>query len=202
MKKKLVALMLAGMCAAPSFAQAATPYVSAYTGLAFPGNSTTTVAGITVNDACTFKTAVPFGGSVGLKSDCYRIEAALGYVVAHVDKAKEDGTNLTSVTGYKLSVFSYMANAYYDVAIKDSSITPYVMGGIGGATLKPKDNNFTGQSKSVFAWQLGTGIGIKATDDIVVDLGYRYFKPGAYKDGEDKATSSSSNILLGLRYNF
>jgi len=199
-------MMIAGMCAVPSLSQAATPYVSAYVGLGLAGNSSfKDTNGTTVSDAVSYKTGIPFGGAIGLKGDQYRVEAALGYVTNDIDKVLNDnGVLTTDPTADKISIFSYMANAYYDYAIKDSSVTPYVMGGIGGASLDPQGPGFSGAtSKSVFAWQLGAGVGVKAADNIVVDLGYRYFKPGSYKnDNGSKVTFSASNILLGLRYSF
>lgn len=191
--------MVAGLCSAPSLAQAASPYVSANVGLGFAGDTSVTSGGVTVDNAISYKTGIPFGGAVGLKGNEYRVEAALEYVTNKVDNF----AGMFASNGDKVSIFSYMANAYYDYSMKDSSITPYVMGGLGGASIEPKAaDGTTGTSKSVFAWQLGAGVGVKATDNIVVDLGYRYFKPSAYKDTDFKATFSSSNILLGVRYNF
>jgi len=187
-------IMVVGICAAPSLAHAATPYVSANVGLGLTGNSSDSDSNV-----ISYKTSVPFGGAVGLKSDEYRLEAALGYVSNSIDKL-----NGTSLSGDKISFFSYMANAYYDYALNKSSFTPYVMGGIGGASITPKGPDISDTAtKSVFAWQLGAGIGVKATENVVFDLGYRYFKPSAYTSNDgSKTTLSSSNIMLGVRYNF
>ncbi len=197
MKQKLLALLIAGSCAAPSLAYAATPYVSACTGLGIAGDST-----VNVSDKNTFKSGMPWGGAIGLKGDEYRVEAALGYQLNHIDSS-----TYAMPSGGRVGIFSYMANAYYDYAL-DKCVAPYLMGGLGGASMSLKEPGSADVSKSVFAWQLGLGVGVKATDNVVVDLGYRYFKPGAYTvtdaayGGSVKHTASSSNILLGLRYNF
>ena len=67
--------------------------------------------------------------------------------------------------------------------------------------------------KSVFAWQVGAGVGIKASEHVVVDLGYRYFQTAniavdnmalipEHGVGPVDLTRSGSNILAGVRYNF
>ena len=68
---------------------------------------------------------------------------------------------------------------------------------VGGATVK-------GTSNGVFAWQVGAGVGVKASDAVTIDLAYRYF---AALDAEGfaadrKVNVSSSNFLLGARYSF
>jgi opacity protein-like surface antigen len=101
-----------------------------------------------------------------------------------------------------------MVNAYFDDAYsKESRIIPYIMGGVGGATINPQGTNLDASSKSVLAWQLGGGIGVKASDHIMVDLGYRYLKPSDYtvnnaRFGSARYTAAASNILFGVRYGF
>lgn len=209
MKRKLLAIMVAGISAAPSLAQAATPYVSGSVGLGFASNSSVSVSGVTVNDFISYKSGVPFGFAIGLKEDTIRLEAAASFQTNSMDKITDptDGVSYTAASGNKIKISSYMANAYYDYAIKGSNIAPYVMGGIGAATIKPEINAWALDSKTVFAWQLGAGVGVRASDNIVVDLGFRYIKPGSYKfigpdETEATMSTSSSNILAGVRYNF
>ncbi len=193
-RKLLLTVIVIGIFAAPSLAQAVTPYVSANVGLGFPANSSNSHGYV-----ISYKTSVPFGGAVGLKGDGYRVEAALSYVNNHFDQVYGRSYNDS------YSNFSYMANAYYDYAINDSTVTPYVMGGIGGVSISPHGldlNNYT--TKSLFAWQIGAGIGVNVDKNVVVDLGYRYFKPSNYHNDITGSitTFASSNILLGVRYNF
>jgi len=208
MKRTLLAIMVAGICAAPSLAQAASSYVSANVGLGFPSDSTISAGGISFDNAISYKTGVPFGAAIGMRGDQYRVEAAFSYQSSDVDRYSVLGLSATPAAGTKVSITSYMVNAYYDYTMKDSSITPYVMGGLGGATINPNGGDFTGSSsKSVFAWQLGAGIGFKASENVVVDLGYRYLKPSSYTVsdaaiGNVDLSAATSNILLGVRYNF
>ena len=95
-----------------------------------------------------------------------------------------------------------MVNGYYDVDIKNSNITPYVMAGLGGASVNVKNEGQPDQNSNVFAWQVGAGIGIKAANNLTFDLGYRYLKPSSFSDTWGSYTFSSSNFLAGIRYEF
>jgi len=205
MKKLLLTALIAGMSAAPAFAA---PYVSGSFGLGFAGNSDfKPTVGAEVKDAVKFKTGVPFGAAIGIKEDTFRVEAALGYQTHKVDQMltgpTAPGVHVADVTNESISVLTYMFNGYYDIDLNKSSVSPYVMAGLGGASLKPKD----GDSKSKFAWQVGAGVGIKAAKELTVDLGIRHLKPGsldgsAYDNTNGKYSFSYTNILAGIRYDF
>ncbi|MFZ4525460.1 MAG: outer membrane protein [Chlorobium sp.] len=205
MKKKLLLplLLAGGLCSTPAFAET---YVSGSVGLGMLGNvdSKDTVTGETTKDAMEFKSGVPFGVAFGYKFDEYRAEAAIGYQSHDADKWKDGAGVLHPMTG-SASVLSFMANGYRDFVIKDSGVSPYVTAGFGLAKIKGEgEDGESTADKSVFAWQLGAGVGIKASDKVVVDLGYRYFKPSKIKsnDGSDESTLSISNFLAGVRYTF
>ncbi len=201
MKKLLLTALIAGMSAAPALA---TPYVSGSVGLGFAGNSSISIAGVgEVNDVIKWKSGVPFGAAVGIKQDGFRVEAALSYQTHDIDKIlTAPGVYETPEGTNSLSALTYMANGYYDINLNKSSVSPYVMAGLGGASLKPEGDT----SKSVFVWQIGAGVGVKAAKDLTVDLGFRYLKPGSL-EGEvnnqsGKISLSYTNILAGIRYDF
>ena len=198
MKKLLLTALIAGMSAAPALA---TPYVSGNVGVGFLGNSDASRLGITINDAITYKSGIPFGIAVGVKEDRFRVEAAIGYQTNDVEKEKRNLIDLVSVSGDSISFLTYMANCNYDINLNKSSVSPYVMVGIGGASINAKIDT-SDETKSVFAWQLGAGVGVKAANNLTVDLGYRYLKPSKFKDNYAEYTGSSSNILAGIRYDF
>ena len=121
----------------------------------------------------------------------------------------------------KLKNNSLMFNAYYDIDT-GTKFTPYVGVGAGAARLKTTskvtyhhDNSTIsyGKSKNTFAWQLGGGISYAATDNINVDLGYRYVDNGSYtfsnrydpREGDsskEKVETTSHEFYLGARYAF
>ena len=197
-KKLLLPLLFAGLWATPA---CATPYVGVSAGLGLLNKSDVTAYGVTVNDAVEYKAGIPFGVAIGVKSDCYRLEGAVSYQTHSVDNylGVPAGSNSPDV-----SVLSFMANGYYDICIKDSDVSPYLTGGIGLASVKVKESGDTTLDESAFAWQLGAGVGFKASENVVVDLGYRYFKTSdvTSNDGTSDISVAGSNILAGIRYSF
>lgn len=197
MKKSIVALLLAGMCSAPAVASAAmNPYVSANVGIGIMGDSDVSVLGISVDNAISYKTGVPFGVAVGAKFDSFRAEAALGFQSNDIDEVLN-----VPISDTKVDMLTYMANCYYDIAIENSPFTPYVMGGIGGAHVTFKDTT-DDLSQSVFAWQLGLGVSVNVAEQFDVDLGFRYLNPSDFSDSGADISLQSSNILAGVRYSF
>jgi len=120
----------------------------------------------------------------------------LGYQSNDVDKVVS-----VPYAGATVKLFTYMANGYYDIGVKNSSITPYLIGGLGGTHVTLSDNGVD-LTHNVFAWQLGAGVGIKASDQLVVDVGYRYLSPSKFTDGGVDMTLASSNFMAGVRYSF
>lgn len=180
----------------------AAPYVSGSVGWASLTNSDTTYGGITNSNMITYKSGVPFGGAIGIRNDAYRFEAALDYQSNVVDTVKRAGVPMT-IPGHSVSSLSYMLNCYYDFTIKGSGVSPYLTAGIGGANLTEKGGKTPDETSTGFAWKLGTGLGVKASENIVVDLGYRYFKPSSYyANGATDITALSHNVLVGVRYCF
>ena len=196
MKILLLSVSLACLLTTPTYAA---PYISGSVGVGFPSDSDVTFSDGSVNKGgLTSKTGVPFGGAVGIKNDAYRLEVALGHQSDKVDTWK----HLPNSSNDTYSFFTYMVNGFYDVDIKNSSITPYLMAGLGGASVKAINEGYADQTSNVFAWQVGAGIGIKAANKLTVDLGYRYLKPSSFSDVYGSYTFSSSNFLVGIRYEF
>jgi len=196
MKKLLLSVSLACLLATPAYAA---PYISGSVGVGFPCDSDLTDShGVVDQGGQTYKTGVPFGGAVGIKNDSYRLEVALGYQTNTIDTFQHVSDN----TNDSVSLFTYMVNGYYDVEIKNSSITPYLMAGLGGASVNSKIEGEADHTTNVFAWQVGAGIGIKAANNLTVDLGYRYLKPSSFSDSYGSYTFCSSNFLAGIRYEF
>ncbi len=148
-----------------------------------------------------YKTGIPVVGALGYSSDSWRVEAALGYQLNTINTF---GNGAAVAADSHTSVLSVMANGYYDVNMDDSSLSPYLTAGLGVASVTLKEAGFTNIGRSEFAWQVGAGLGIKASDQVIVDLGYRYFRAtdANNKAGTEKGTFATSNILAGIRYNF
>ncbi len=145
-----------------------------------------------------------FGASFayGVKTGPIRTELELNW---HDDaEEKDEGEKI------KIENNSVMLNAYYDIDT-GTKFTPYVGAGLGMARLKVKhtgddsDENWS-KSSNEFAWQLGAGVSYAATDNVSVDLGYRYVDNGSFviRDEEErnKWRSRSNEFYLGVRYAF
>lgn len=205
MKKILFSLLISGLFATPVLAN---PYVSGSVGSGSLADSDITLAGQPV--VIKFKSGVPFSGAIGFKEDLYRVEAAIGYQSNDLDSVKFGASPVQASTGASVSIFSYLVNGYYDVDLK-GSVAPYVTAGIGGASITMKSTAKPDQSKSGLAYQFGAGIGVKASENMVFDLGYRYFKTTS-KDAEFHTNSSdtvladvpvaSHHFMAGVRYSF
>jgi opacity protein-like surface antigen len=198
MKKILLPLLMAGICSAPALAQAVTPYVSASAGVALLNNSK--INGI--EDSAEYNSGLALNGAIGLESDMGRLEAAVGYQKNDVDNV----FGFTNLGDSHVRIGSLMANGYLDYNKKHCDISPYIMAGAGVADVKAdvydSFGTFYSDSDTVFAWQVGAGVGIKASKNLTLDIGYRYFSPNdANLDGY-KVSLASSNILAGLRYSF
>ena len=128
----VLALLVMVLIARPLMAESG--YISASTGVGFPYNSTVTVNGVAVNNAITYNTGVPFIGAIGVKGEGYRIEAAVGYQSSDVESANYNFVHIP-IVGVSASITSYMANWYWDLVGGNSSVIPYLMAGVGAASL-------------------------------------------------------------------
>jgi len=108
----------------------------------------------------------------------------------------------------KASALTVMYNLYADYEM-NGLITPYLMGGLGAAFVNMdvsyKDDGVKHENsynETKFAWQVRAGLGVRVTNNMNVDLSYRYFNTGDIDFGSNaKLSFSGSKILLGMRYN-
>lgn len=144
------------------------------------------------------------------------------------------GVRVPVTLDQELNIQTLFANVYYDITT-GTPLTPYLGAGVGLAFIDA-DGDFTdsismggtnvpltvdGGSKSNtnFAWNVGAGAAWAFTDNLSVDLGYRFAYLGEAKSGTMSVaapalTNESVNIssktenlylhqvLLGLRYTF
>jgi opacity protein-like surface antigen len=190
MKKSIFALLVAGICSMPSIASAATPYVSASVGVGFISSHEEDIPFTTIVNETSYEIGTAFNGALGVKISNFRLEAALGYQTNSADHSTNDIV--------RAKILSYMANAYYDIPIENASVTPYIMLGLGGASITLKNADGETNDDNSLNLQAGAGIGIKASETITVDLGYRY------AEATDLILSDFTchQLLVGARYAF
>lgn len=195
-------LMLTGVLLAvsASTAMAAGPYVGASGGVSiFHDQDIRYSSGST--STAEFKTGYGFNASAGYNFDPVRVEFEFGYKQADVDNFSS-GSGLTPGSGSDATFISYMANAYYDFK-NSSQITPYVGAGIGALNGEFRDPDFKSDD-TVFGYQLIAGVAYNVTQNVALDLSYRFQSAASdFKIATGTEVSyMSSNVVAGLRVNF
>ena len=134
-----------------------------------------------------------------------------------------DFSNLTegfpSVLVNELRTQSLMLNGYYDFKNK-SKFTPYLSAGVGVSRIENKvsinpeafgdSENITTDTNNNFTWTAGAGVAYKVTENVALDLSYRYVDAGetdvsqSFEGIKLKNTADlvSHDYSLGVRYNF
>ncbi len=212
MKKKLTLIAIVSFFCITSISNAEM-YVSGKLGAAFVSDADYTEQGVTLDMKFEVDTGYTVSGAIGNKFKSGRIEGEVAYQSSEIDQftASAGGASVSIDTSGDVSVLSFLVNGYYDF-ILDSKVSPYIGGGIGFAQISTNDITLTalGQSVSlpdqddtVFAWQIGAGIGYALNDKLALDLGYRFFTSSdAEFDGGSKIEFASHNFTAGLRYSF
>lgn len=198
------AALLVFFASAPLAQAGANPYVGLSAGIALLSDSDVKEGGVTDEDAIEYGTGYAVNGALGLDGGMYRLEAAVGYQTNDIERTP--GGDVDDDEDVSLSILSFMANGYIDFGMPGSVIEPYVMAGAGIADVTRSEEG-ENEGDTVFAYQLGAGVGFTAIPNVVLDLGYRYFATAdvtfdEIPPDEIDATVSSHNIMAGVRVNF
>lgn len=153
------------------------------------------------------------GGAFGYKMDDIRVDVEGVY--SQLSKNNVDGASLTpeDAIADSLTAISGLVNVYYDIAIEDMPITPYIGGGVGAAYIStPLKTAVNGQnSKFGFAGQVKAGVSYDVTPEVKLYAGARYFgsyganfdKSGGEKDkGGHTVLYSTVGAEAGVAFNF
>ena len=117
-----------------------------------------------------------------------------------------------------VSSFVMMGNAYIDL-MTVRNVTPYIGAGIGASANRVSNfrmnsstqyYNVASNTNWDFAWSVHTGVGIKLTQNLILDVGYSYSDLGDAKSGTTIENQNhinidhltSHDIKVGLRYSF
>lgn len=116
----------------------------------------------------------------------------------------------------ELRTQSLMLNGYYDFT-NSSKFIPYAGLGIGVTHIKNNYINLNypdyafSKKDNQFTWSAGLGVAYKVTDNVALDVSYRYVDAGKFEfdqnfgQNANEKTSfklSSNDYALGIRYNF
>ena len=182
-------------------------YVSGNFGFAMASDSDltdSTVPGVTVNTE--FDTGPALGAALGYDFNKFRVEGEISYQKNDVSQIGSQGVLLNN-TG-KVTAFSFLINGYYDF-INKSAFTPYISAGLGFAQVEFNNLDISGlgfsgsnDEDTVFAYQVGIGLGYAVTEKITIDVRYRYIGTEDSEYDTTKAEFASNNLLFGVRVSF
>lgn len=203
MKKVLYIIAIGAMSA--SFVQAEmSPYISlsgGYAGL-FKSDIEWTGGGGEIE----YKDGYVIEGAVGTGFDSVpmRAELALSYQGNDLDTFTETGGTTDDASDSSLSAIAFMLNGYYDIKT-ESAFTPYLLAGLG-FTSAEVDFGDTKEDDTVFTGQLGIGVGYAVTDNLIIDLKYKFMASQAieFTDEDEKIEIdlSGQQVQLGVRFLF
>jgi opacity protein-like surface antigen len=179
--------------------------VSGNVGFALAGDSDLTSPGLP-NITIESDAGLALGVAAGYSSGNTRGEVEIGYQKNDLDQATLLGVPV-ALTGDTTSL-SVLFNGYYDIDT-DSQFTPFVSAGLGFAKIDLNDFNAVGSGSpdtndddTVFAYQLGAGVGYAVNEKISIDIKYRYFGTADAEFGTEEIEYSSHNFLVGVRSSF
>lgn len=204
-----VAFTYASASAADPLAPAKSPiYVSVFGGASFL-NDVTGFSGASYGTAKT-DLGYLFGGAIGAHlNENFRAEIELSHARWSVNSTSTNGNPFSPAQG-QFSATYLLGNLWYDFK-SDSAFTPYVGGGIGvGLPHADFTANGGGDSDTPvdLAFQLGVGAKFALSNNIDLDVGYRFkdipnftqnFPGFGAVTGN---TFASHNIQVGVTFNF
>jgi opacity protein-like surface antigen len=209
--KKILATVIALGVMAPLAAQAENWYGTVSAGAAWLSDSDFTISDPfgSITGETEFDVGYLVNGGIGYKFGNIRAEGVIQYQDNDIDTMSFFGVDIP-VDG-DISSLAFMVNGYYDFDM-GSPFVPFITGGIGWAQVEANDVVIAGipavdSDDSVFAWQIGLGVGYALNAQASLDLAYRYFATSdpefdVIGGGTVETEVGSHNFSLGLRYNF
>jgi opacity protein-like surface antigen len=190
------------------------PYVSLFGGASLLNPVNTVTPGNTPYSVKT-NTGYLIGGAVGLKwNDMLRTELELSHGSNNANSYNIKGGAFNPASGL-ISATYLLGNVWLDIPTQ-TAFTPYIGGGlgVGWATADVSYNgNISGYgsnaSGGALAYQVGAGVKYNVSQNIDLDIGYRFKGLGKTnfndRDGTgfyNQATLNSHNIQVGLTFSF
>ena len=159
-----------------------------------------------------YETGITFTGAGGYDFGMFRIAGEFSYAYNEVDQYRENNFyNLTfNAEDGAVDVTSILCNVYFDFENK-SSLTPYLMGGIGISYVELYDlvlrNGgtilwFFDQDDTVLAYQFGLGVEYSFNPSFSLDVTYRYFTTDDLEFFGGEGTYEADRFLVGIRIKF
>ncbi len=138
-----------------------------------------------------------------------RVEIAYSFRSAEIESSELLGNEFDP--GGEFLSHSVMVNSIAEYN-RRQRLQPYLLVGAGYALVELNEDLNVGidivdNNDTVFAYQVGTGVGISLSRSIMLDIGYRYFTTGeieleATADRKIETDYETHNLVAGLRLFF
>ncbi|MEN8232936.1 MAG: outer membrane beta-barrel protein [Thermodesulfobacteriota bacterium] len=197
--KKIILSMICGLLLVfPAMSLAASLYGSVGVGPAWVSDSDVSVDGF-FDGTAEFDTGYFVGAAVGYMREPFRLDAELSYMASDMD------TYAGFPADAEIDALTFLANGYYDFNT-GGPMKPYITAGIGASTIEISEPGFSDEDDTVFAYQVGFGVGYELSETLILDCRYRFMSG---QDMEFSAGGStveveiaSHNLTVGVRIPF
>jgi len=147
-----------------------------------------------------YNSGIALGAAFGYAFNNFRAEGEIDWQKNDLDKVSMLGES-ADVDG-DVTNLAFLANGYYDFH-NSSKFTPYVSAGIGLTNVKVSSSDLEADNDdTVFAYQVGVGIGYAINDSVTLEVKYRYFGASDPEFDGVKVEIGSHNVLAGFRIGF
>jgi opacity protein-like surface antigen len=184
-------------------------YVGINLGAAIPNDSDVkeSVFGYDVPYTVEADTGLAVGVAVGyVFHENFRVEGELAYQGNDLNKINLLGVDLPA--DGDISSLGLLVNGYYEI-VDRSGFLFNVGAGLGFMDVEVSDLTLLGldlpsssDSDTVFAYQVGIGVGYTVNAKLALDLKYRYMATADPTFGTAKAEYATNNIYVGIRFGF
>lgn len=159
-------------------------------------------------DNVKYKNGFVGAAEFGVSYDAWRLGLEVAY---RQNKIKNNKTSNVAIKNRfeKINALSAMINVYYDYALTDECSLFLGLGlGAAKASFVANGGEKLETSKTVFAWQVRTGVAYDINENWTVEAGYRLFNTSKVKVSDAQGAAKkikmpfANSLELGLRYNF
>lgn len=179
-------------------------YMSGSIGLALLNDSDTDIffEGFPVTATLESEEGLGLGIAAGYAFGNVRLEGEYAYQQNDLETLEISvlGFSASESISGETSSNSFLFNIYYDFK-NTSPFTPFLSAGIGLSNVE-FDIEDESDDDTVFAYQLGVGLGYAITDKVSLDVKYRYFGTEDPEFDGFEAEYSSHNFYMGVRFSF
>lgn len=223
----LLALVFISVSASANAQQLSGFYVRGDVGGAFGNDTTFSDPGVfNGSTSGNIGSSVIFGGGIGYRfSPLFRSDVTLDYIPSFRASGR---SSIGSTSSANIDSLVGMVNGYFDLngAFPNTfgAFQPYLDAGfgfssnsMGSTTLNAPGGpfNFSSNTNTDFAWALGAGVAYPLSQNLLIDVAYRYIDLGQAQTGTRltgpggsitvspaKGSLSTNIVTAGLRYQF